>query len=82
MDRNNQELLVFLEILKSNRNTITFDHNILHSSISFLDKLISKGWKNTLQTSLYQKPTNQQSYLHAHSNLLKSLKEAYRVANI
>ena len=43
MDRNNQELLVFLEILKSNRNTITFDHNILHSSISFLDKLISKG---------------------------------------
>ena len=29
---------------------------------------------NTLQTILYRKPTDQQSYLHAHSDHLKSLK--------
>ena len=69
-----QELLIFLEKLNSKHKTIKFEHKISHSNISFLDTLIHKDKNNTLQTTLYRKPTDQQSYLHAHSDHLKSLK--------
>ena len=61
-----QELLIFLENLNSKHKTIKFEHNISHSKISLLDTLIHKDKNNTLQTTLYRKPTDQQSYLHAH----------------
>ena len=41
-----------------------------------MDTLIYKDKNNTLQTTLYQKPTDQQSYLHAHSDHPKSLKRS------
>ena len=69
-----QELLIFLENLNSKHKTIKFEHNISHSRISFLDTLIYIDKNNTLQTTLYRKPTEQQSYLHAHSYHPKSLK--------
>ena len=69
-----QELLIFLEKLNSKHKTIKFEHKISHSNISFLDTLIHKDKNNTLQTTLYRKPTDQQSYLHAHSDHPKSLK--------
>ena len=53
---------------------IKFEHNISHSKISFLDTWIYKDKNNTLHKTLYQKPTDQQSYLHAHSDHSKSLK--------
>ena len=71
-----QKLLIFLEKLNSKHKTIKFEHNILNSNISFLDTLIYKHKNNTLQTTLYQKPTDQQSYLHAHSDHPKSLKRS------
>ena len=55
---------------------IKFEHNILHSNISFLDTLIYKDKNNALQTTLYRKPTDQQSYLHVHSDHPKSLKRS------
>ena len=64
-----QELLIFLEKLNSK-------HNISNSNKSFLDTLIYKEKNNTLQTTLYRKPTDQQSYLHAHSDHPKSLKRS------
>ena len=69
-----QELLIFLEKLNSKHKTIKFEREISHSNISFLDTLIHKDKNNTLQTTLYRKPTDQQSYLHAHSDHPKSLK--------
>ena len=69
-----QELLIFLEKLNSKHKTIKFEHKISHSNISFLDTLIYKDKKCTLQTTLYRKPTDQQSYLHAHLDHTKSLK--------
>ena len=51
---------------------IKFEHNISDSNISFLDTLIYKD-NNTLLTNFYRKPTDQQSYLYAHSDHLKSL---------
>ena len=69
-----QELLIFLEKLNSKHKTVKFEHKISHSKILFLDTLIYKNKNNTLQTTLYQKPTDQQSYLHVHSDHPKSLK--------
>ena len=59
-----QELLIFLEKLNSKHKTIKFEHNISNSNISFYITLIYKDKNNTLQTTLYRKPTDQQSYLH------------------
>ena len=71
-----QELLIFLENLNSKHKTIKFEHNISHSKISFLDTLIYIEKNNTLQTTLYRKPTDQHSYLQAHSDPPKSLKRS------
>ena len=71
-----QELLIFLENLTSKHKTIKFEHNISHSKILFLDTLIFIDKNNTLQTTLYRKPIDQQSYLHAHSDHPKSLKRS------
>ena len=69
-----QELLIFLEKLNSKNKTIKFEHNISYSDILFLDTLIYKDKNNTLQTTLYRKPTEQQSNIHAYSDRPKSLK--------
>lgn len=54
--------------------------NISHSAISLLDTLICKDKSNTLYTTLYQKPTDQEPYLQAHSDCTKSLKKLYDIA--
>ena len=71
-----QELLIFSENSNTKHERIKFEHNISHSKISFLDALIYKDKKITLQTTLYQKPTDQQSYLQANSDHPKSLKRS------
>ena len=71
-----QELLMFLGKLNSKLKTIKFEHNISNSNISFLDTLIYKDKSNTLQTTLHQKPTDQQSHLHAYSDHPKSHKRS------
>ena len=73
--RTKQKLLIFLEKLNNKYKTIKFEYNISHSDI-FLVTLIYKDKNSTLQTTLYRKPTDQQSYLHAHSDHPKSLKRS------
>ena len=67
--RTKQELLVFSENIHNEHKTIKFEHNDSHSNVPFLDKLIYKDMSNTLQTTIYQKSTEQQSYLHACSEI-------------
>ena len=67
--RTKQELLVFSENIHNEHKTIKFEHNVSHSNVPFLDKLIYKDMSNTLQTTIYQKSTEQQSYLHAGSEI-------------
>ena len=69
-----QQLLKFLEKLNNKHKMIKFEHKISHSNISFLHTVKGKDKNNTLQRSLYLKQTDQQSYLHAHSDHPKSLK--------
>ena len=77
---NKQELLLFLEKLNSKHKTMKFDPNISNSNISFLDTLIYKDKNNTLQTTLYQKPTYQQSYSMHIQTIQSHLREAYLIA--
>ena len=42
--------------------------------------MLYKDKNGTLQKLLYRKPTDQQPYLHAHSDHQKSIKRAYRIA--
>ena len=44
-----------------------------HNNISLLKTLVYKDKNKTRQTIIFQKPTDKQSYLHAHLNNLKSL---------
>ena len=69
-----QQLLKFLEKLNNKHKMIKFEHKISHSDISFLHTVKGKDKNNTLQRTLYLKQTDQQSYLHAHSDHPKSLK--------
>ena len=71
-----QKLLVFLEDLNSEHKTIKFEHNISQSNIPFLHTLLCNGKNNSLQKTLYQKPNDQQSYLHPYSNHPKSFKKS------
>ena len=61
-----QGLLSFLEKLNRKHKSIKFEHNIFDSNISFLNTLIYKDKNNSLQTTLYRKPTDHISYIHAH----------------
>ena len=45
------------------------------TKIEFLNALVYEDINNKLQTILYKKPTNLQSYLHANSKLPRSLTE-------
>ena len=67
--------LYFYKFLNIKHKTYKFKHNISHNNISFLDALIQKDKRNTLQTILYQKPADLQSYFHAYSDHPKSLKK-------
>ena len=62
------ELVIFLEELNKKHKTIKFEHDISRSNISVLKTLIYKDKNNSLQKTLYRKPIDQQSYLHAHSD--------------
>ena len=44
--------------------------------IDELDTMVYRDQQHKIQTEIFRKPTNQQTYLHAQSNLPKSLKES------
>ena len=57
------------------KQIITFVYKISSQKIPFLNIMVYKDKENNLQTTLYQKPTDQQSYLHSkseHSSALKN----------
>ena len=66
-------LLKFINKLNQKYKTIKFDFKF--SQTKFLDVLVYKDINNKLQTTLYKKATDHQSYLHANSEHSRSLKE-------
>ena len=61
------ELEVILEQLNQIHPTIKFDAKFSKTSIEFLDTRLYKSTMGKLQTTLYTKPTDRQSYLHNKS---------------
>ena len=70
------ELKAFVEQLNKLHPTIKFDAKYLTDSIEFLDTRIYKSTDGKLQTTLYTKPTDRQSYLHSKSYHLSSCKRS------
>ena len=65
-------MFYFLSLNKKYK-TIKFEHEISSQNISFLDTRVYKDREN-LQTTLYRKATDQQSYLQAKSEHPSALK--------
>ena len=71
-----EELLKFINELNQKHERVKFDFKYSKTKIEFLDVPVYKDINNKLQTTLYKKPTDRQSYLHANSEHLRSLKES------
>ena len=67
-----EELLKFISKLNQKHKIIKFYFK--YHKIEFLNALLYKDINNKLQTTLYKKPTDRQSYLHANSKHPRSLK--------
>ena len=70
-----EQLITFIIELNKKDKTIKFEDEISLQKIPFLDTMVYKDKDNNLQTTLYCKPIDQQSYLHAkseHSSALKN----------
>ena len=61
------DLKTFVHQLNTLHPTIKFDAKYSLTSIEFLDTRIYKSTTGKLQTTLYTKPTDRQSYLHSQS---------------
>ena len=69
-----EQLITFINELNKNK-TIKFGYKISSQKMLLINTILYKDKKNNLQTTLYLKPTDQQSYLHAkseHSSALKN----------
>ena len=62
--------------INQNYQSVKFDFKFSKESIEFLDTLVYIDSKNRLQTTLYNKPTDCQNYLHAKSAHPFSLKRS------
>ena len=70
------ELQNFIQVLNSKHQSIRFEFNISTLKMEFLDVLLYKDQNHNIQTTLYKKPNDHQSYLHAKSEHPKSLKNS------
>ena len=69
-----EELILFINDLNKKHKIKKFDYKISTKQIEFLDRILSKDQQHKIRTTIFCKPTNQQTHLHAQSNHLKSLK--------
>ena len=72
-----EELLKFINKLNQKQKTIKFDWKYSKSKIGFLDVLVYKYINNKLQTTLYKKQTDGQTYLHANSGKPEIIKRKH-----
>ena len=56
-----EQLITFITELNRKHKTIKFEYEISSQKIPFSDTMVDKDKENNLQTTLYWKPTDQQS---------------------
>ena len=68
--------MTLMKELNEKHKTIKFDFQVSLRKIAFLDAMLHKDENSNIQTTLYRKPTDQQAFLHAISELPRSLKSS------
>ena len=68
--------MTFIKELNKKHKTIKFDFQISPRKTAFLDAMLYKDENSNIQTTLYRKPTDQQTFLHAISEHPRSLKSS------
>ena len=71
-----KKLKLFTNGLNKTHKTIKFDYKTSTKQIEFLDTMVYRDEQHKIQTTIFHRPTNQQTYLHAQSNRPKSLKDS------
>ena len=74
--KSENERKIFMKDLNTKHPSIKFDFKYSKNKIEFLDTLVYIDQHQKLQTSLYQKPTDSQNYLHANSKHPCSFKKS------
>ena len=77
-----KEMETFFNKINKKHPSIKFDHKYSISDFEFIDVLVYKDEKRRLQTTLYKEKTSRQSYLHATSDHLASLKNSIPYSQI
>ena len=77
-----EELLKFINKINQKYKTIKFDFKYSKAKIEFLDVLVYKDINNKLRITLYIKPTDHQSHLHADLEPHRSLKESMSYSQV
>ena len=72
-----EELILFIDELNKKYKTIKFDYKVSTKQIEFLNTMLYRDQQHKIQTTIFHKPTDQQTYLHAQSNHPKSLKNSF-----
>ena len=65
------ELMTFIKELNAKQN-----YQISQRKIAFLETMLLTGKNNNIQTNLYQKPTDEQAFLHTKPEYVRSLKNS------
>ena len=71
-----RELILFIDDRNKKHKNLKFDYKISTKLIEFLDTMVYRDQQQKIQTTIFRKPTDQQTYLHAQSNHLKCLKDS------
>ena len=70
------ELMTFMKDLNEKYKTIKFNFQVSTRKIAFLYAMSYKDVNNNTQTTLYRKLSDQQAFLHAKSEHIRSLKSS------
>ena len=65
-----------MDNLNKKHNTRKFDYKISTKETEFLDIIVHRNQQHKIQTTIFRKPMDQETYLHAQSNHPKSLKDS------
>ena len=71
-----EKLISFIDELNKKHKTIKYDYKIPTKQIEFLNTMVYQDQQFKIQTTIFRKPTDQQTYLHAQPNHPKSLKDS------
>ena len=71
-----EEPILFINDLNNKHKAIKCDYKKFTEQIEFVDTMVYKDQQHKIQTTIFRKPIDQQTYLHAQWNHPKSFKDS------